>query len=419
MFRLIVTSLFVLLLPVSSFALSFHLDKAPLTDLVTWVSETTERNILFSDECETSITLDVQEIAVSEVWEFFESVLIVNGYGLTQKGKFWLVSRGQSPAVVASVGSLDFAKAEIVGMLGEKDYEKFQYKVYSLQNVDIKSVYPALTAFLLSFPQLMNVSQFVSINGFGVSGDDFDLASIDSFVQAIDKIYPQIIVEAIITEVVQGKTYDEGLDVQFSSGQHSVISSLFSGVSDLSNLPSGLVGALFRAGDYRAVVRLLETSDLTRLLSTPRIVVNDGEQGEVFVGENVPFVTGQSTSTVSDTENPFQMIQRVDVGVKLMVRPSMLPSGLVRLEVRQEASSVTDSTLASDIITNQRHIYTTVNIRPGEILCLGGLTADDSRRSIQGVPYLSKIPYLGRLFGGRRDSKQQRTLNVFLRVTLA
>lgn len=412
MWRYLVISF--LLLPSSAFALSFQMDRGPVGDFIGWISETTGENILLGPGVDGVVSLNVSDIDQDQVWPFFESVLNVNGYHLEKDKSFWHVII-KDRDIQQPIPFEQEAK-DAIEEVKEKD---FLYKVYSLHNVPVHRVFNSISQFLQGFPDVKDVSVFEKINGFGVSGREFDLTALDAFVQEVDRKYRQVLVEAIITEVVQDDRFEVGADVQvFGGDRQQVVSSLFSGVSDLSNLPTALVAALVNAGSYRGVLRVLETSDNARLLSTPRIVVNDGDKGEVFVGENVPFVTGRSTGEASDTENPFQVISRADVGVKLIVVPRVVSDELVSLEIRQEASSVTDSTLASDIITAQRHIFTTVDLRPGELLCLGGLRSQDQKRGRQGIPVLSDLPFIGWIFGGRRDALTERSLNVFLRVTL-
>src|SRR5690606_24475951 len=130
---------------------------------------------------------------------------------------------------------------------------------------------------------------------------------------------------------------------------------------------------------------------------------------------------GQSTSTGSGIDNPFQTIQRQDVGITLTVTPSLAGDSTVRLELEQEASAVqaaVEGVQSVDLITSKRSIKTTVLADDGETIVLGGLIQDDVTRTESKVPLLGDIPLLGVLFRSTSDSREKRNLMVFLRPTI-
>ncbi|WP_340146985.1 hypothetical protein [Halomonas sp. PA16-9] len=132
----------------------------------------------------------------------------------------------------------------------------------------------------------------------------------------------------------------------------------------------------------------------------------------------MPFVTGRVTGESADVNSPFQTIERRDVGIRLNVLPVVTASGLVIMDITTSADSLTDSLIASDIITNQRQINTTVQIRSGQTLLLGGLSSQDDRTQVSGVPGLSSIPVAGRLFQNESTSNQRTNLHVLLQATV-
>jgi general secretion pathway protein D len=380
-----------------------NIDKGSFNQFIDWYSERTGFNIVVGDGVEPLVNVAGYQVVHTDLPLIFKGVLDSNNLEQIKDGKNIYIKK-----------RVDEKLNPLIEEIKEKE---FVYKVYILKSVPVSSVFTSLENFAKGFPFVTGLTAFPKVNGFGVYGPEMDIKTIDDFVSMVDVRYRQILVEAIITEIEYRDSYEVGGDLVLGSGSGGeVVSSLFSGVSDLSNLPSALVAAVLDAKNYRALVRVLETADNARLLSTPRIVVNDGERGEVFVGENVPFVTGQAVGEgVVDT--PFQTIQRADVGLKLVVVPLVVNDGLISLEILQESSSVTESTLASDIITNKRMIKTKVDIVPGQVLCLGGLRSDDSNKGRRGVPFLSKVPFVGWLFQGVKKSSLQRNMNVFLRVS--
>ena len=156
----------------------------------------------------------------------------------------------------------------------------------------------------------------------------------------------------------------------------------------------------------------------TNIISTPSIVTTDNEEATLNVGQEVPFVTGSFTNTGGSggSVNPFQTINRQQIGVKLSITPQINESNSLVLDISQEISSIAQSAGgAVDLITNQRIIETTVIVDDGEILVLGGLLEDVLRESDQRVPVLGSIPVLGNLFRSKKTEKVKTNLMIFIR----
>ena len=171
--------------------------------------------------------------------------------------------------------------------------------------------------------------------------------------------------------------------------------------------------------DYAALVRVLAGDSNTNILSTPSLVTLDNEEAEIVVGQNVPFVTGSFTTTGStgSVTNPFQTIQRQDVGLTLKVKPQINEGNAVKMDIDQEVSSIAPAPAgisASDIITNKRSIKTSVLVESGQIMVLGGLIDDQLKQSQQKVPLLGDIPLLGWLFRYTSTTKDKTDLMVFI-----
>jgi general secretion pathway protein D len=146
-------------------------------------------------------------------------------------------------------------------------------------------------------------------------------------------------------------------------------------------------------------------------------VTLDNEEAEIVIGENVPFVTGSFTSTgASDSAtNPFQTIERQDVGLTLKIKPQINEGDALRLEIEQEVSNIADSVAgAADIVTNKRSIKTNVMVDDGQMVVLGGLIEEKIGESIQKVPFLGDIPLLGALFRSKTADVTKTNLMVFI-----
>jgi len=188
--------------------------------------------------------------------------------------------------------------------------------------------------------------------------------------------------------------------------------------------PAGFnVGILKKVGDFYtlgAIANFLEGQSGANVLSTPNLVALDNEEAKIVVGSNVPFVTGSFTNTGGGgggTVNPFQTVDRKDVGLTLRIRSQIGESGTVRMTVFQENSSVVPGTASSvnGPTTDKSSIETTVSVDDGSILVLGGLLKDEYSDGEDRVPGLASIPLLGNLFKSESRRRVKTNLMVFLR----
>ena len=163
------------------------------------------------------------------------------------------------------------------------------------------------------------------------------------------------------------------------------------------------------------LARALERNTKANILSTPNLLTLDNEEARIIVGQNVPFITGQFTTSASATVNPFQTIERRDVGLTLRVRPQISEGGTIKLVIYQEVSSVESDTNPAGIITSMRAIETNVLVDDGSIVVLGGLVQDSVASNVEKVPLLGDIPVIGHLFRFETRRQQKTNLMVFLR----
>jgi general secretion pathway protein D len=167
------------------------------------------------------------------------------------------------------------------------------------------------------------------------------------------------------------------------------------------------------------LARFLETSGAGNVLSTPNLLTLDNEEAKIVIGQNVPFITGQFTNTNAGNGavNPFQTIERKDVGLTLKVKPQISENGTVKLTIFQEVSSVDAATISSanGPTTNKRTIESNVLVEDGSVVVLGGLLQDDDSGSNDRVPGLSDVPFFGNLFKSESRKRKKTNLMVFLR----
>ncbi|HHC72894.1 MAG TPA: type II secretion system protein GspD, partial [Thiotrichales bacterium] len=169
--------------------------------------------------------------------------------------------------------------------------------------------------------------------------------------------------------------------------------------------------------NFAMLVTALEGDGDTNILSKPTIVTLDNEEAEIVVGQNVPFITGSysSTGTSSTPTNPFQTIQRENVGITLKVKPQINEGDAIKLDIEQKTDSINRSaTGAADLITNTRSIRTSVLVDDGGSVVLGGLISEDLQVQEQRVPGLGNLPFIGGLFRYQQTKKLKSNLMVFL-----
>jgi general secretion pathway protein D len=168
-----------------------------------------------------------------------------------------------------------------------------------------------------------------------------------------------------------------------------------------------------------AIANILQSQTNTNIVSTPNLITLDNEEAKIIVGSNVPFVTGQFTATGTATTNPFQTIERKDVGITLRIKPQIGEGGNIRLTIFQESSSLSDKvapgTTNAGPSTNKRSIESTVVVDDGAILVLGGLIEDKFTDNKSKIPLLGDLPGIGGLFRSESRTKTRTNLMVFLR----
>lgn len=180
----------------------------------------------------------------------------------------------------------------------------------------------------------------------------------------------------------------------------------------------GFGGAIGNEALFSFVINALKTDTASNVLSTPSIMTLDNQQARILVGQNVPITTGEVLS--SNFDNPFRTVDRQDIGVQLDVRPQINAGGTIKLNLRQEVSSIAapQSQSAGELIINKREITTTVTVDDGQIIALGGLIDNVETESIEKVPLLGDIPGLGVLFRSKSRSRTKTNLMVFIRPSI-
>lgn len=290
-------------------------------------------------------------------------------------------------------------------------------------------------------------------NALIITADTGEMASIEAVIRRLDIRRAQVLVEAIIVEMELVDGQDLGLQWLFANSSGLYGSNINAGDArarniagavlppsdadgaagdpDLGDLAAALAGTPGLALGWGSIdddlsmtviLTALKEQNNANILSTPSLLTLDNQEAYITVGQNVPFVTGSFTNTGAGgdgAQNPFQTIERENVGITLTVTPQINEGDSVVLDIQQEVSSLTGlSAIASDLITNERKIKTKVLVADGRTVVLGGLIKDDVQDGTQKVPILGDIPYLGRLFRTDAVKVTKTNLLIFIRPTI-
>ncbi|MFV0574773.1 MAG: type II secretion system secretin GspD [Vibrio sp.] len=284
------------------------------------------------------------------------------------------------------------------------------------------------------------------------------MKTLEDVISQLDIRRAQVLIEALIVEVSEGDGIDFGVQyadsgtgslVQYGNA-NAKIGQVAVGLQEAESTPgtsttvvsadgsqttsstpetkgdyttlaaalSGVNGAALSvvSGDWTALISAVATNTNSNILSSPSIIVLDNSEASFIVGEEVPVVTGSTAS--SDNTNPFQTVDRKEVGIKLKVTPQINEGDSVQLKIEQEVSNVLGANGAVDVRFAKRQINTTAMIQDGQMIALGGLIDDRAQESESKVPLLGDIPVLGKLFSYTSTTKEKRNLMVFLKPTI-
>lgn len=253
-------------------------------------------------------------------------------------------------------------------------------------------------------------------------------------IDKLDARRAQVFVESLIAEVNADKAAEFGVQFQtalgkaaalgtnFSIGGTNIIALATKAASGTVPATGGNFGTATKVGSANILgflARFIASNGDGNILSTPNLLTLDNEEARIVIGQNVPFVTGQYTNnnSSSGSVNPFQTVERKDVGITLRVKPQISENGTVKMQIFQEVSTVQASSINSStgLITNKRSIESNVVVEDGAIVVLGGLLSDEYSGNQEKVPILGDIPLFGNLFKAETRSRRKTNLMVFLR----
>lgn len=397
MLRLVLLITLCLSLPVRASAPAvFESRDTPIAEFVSWFATYTGQTVVLGQGVTGKVSFTAPELKQSEYPAFFDSVLRSHGYQLGYSNGVYTVS--------IDTDNLTPTEPPVV-------------KLYRFENVRNTKVTELVNSMLRATQAESNQQQSSSkydvqilptTNSIIVTGTPDQITKIDALISGIDRPQKQVFIEAIITETELGDSKEVGVNLELALDNAGFITQPIAIDKAVDNL------LFYDNGDFSALVKAVQSSEDTELLSRPNMLIMDREKGYITVGQNVPFLT---SSEVTDGGNTIQQIERQDVGVSLEVTPHVVGDDVV-LIINQESSSVTNSAIAADIITNKRTLQTVVKVRDRQTIALGGLISSEERKSVSGVPVLMDIPLLGALFRSEGTNQIKKELKVVIKTTI-
>ncbi|MCI2962418.1 MULTISPECIES: type II secretion system secretin GspD [Shewanella] len=300
----------------------------------------------------------------------------------------------------------------------------------------------------------INIMAHTETNALVISAEPDQMRTIESVINQLDIRRAQVLVEAIIVEVAEGDSVGFGVQWAAKAGGGTQFNNLGPTIGEIgagvwqaqdkegtfiTNPSTGqvigqnpstkgdvtlLAQALGKVngmawgvamGDFGALIQAVSSDTNSNVLATPSITTLDNQEASFIVGDEVPILTGSTAS--SNNSNPFQTVERKEVGVKLKVVPQINEGNAVKLTIEQEVSGVNGNT-GVDISFATRRLTTTVMADSGQIVVLGGLINEEVQESVQKVPFLGDIPILGHLFKSSSSKKTKKNLMIFIKPTI-
>ncbi|ECP1856608.1 general secretion pathway protein GspD [Salmonella enterica] len=402
----------------SAFAEPVTLNNSPVRSFVQWYSSKTGRSVIVNPDVKGNITVFNADVNNANIDDFFKSVLNANG----------LVVVAGNPAVVStpstklasqpsndetyddeSDGVAYEAVPQSAAPAVPADLTVRNFKLTRVRSSDVL----ALAKIFVDSNGGGNVVDYPGNNSLVVSASAQVLPALSDFITSVDVARQQVLIQSLMFET----TLTNGVDLSFAAGSAS--GDRVAGGFNTSALGTALSAGggsfgIFNGNVLALSLQAVKNDSNSKVLSTPRILTQSGQVGYISVGQNVPFVTGKVTGEAANVNNPFQTIERRDIGISLKVTPVVMGNGQLVLTIDTKADSLSNDNNASDIITNQRQIQTTVQIKDGQTLLLGGLTDTNSTNNHRSVPWFENIPVIGWLFRSHSNAVSDRTMFVLL-----
>lgn len=412
------------------YAEKIEMNNVPISEFVDWYAKKTGKGVLVPNKFDEKITIFNSNIHPDELPSFFVSVMASRGYDVNPGNPIIIVKSRQGEHIYQSQpeqdgdswndeftgSSLDYLPDYPIqekGRFFEQKTEKYQ-----LNHSLAKDIFPVVDIFLKS-AQYSGAQAVVDegSNSIIVTTTPDNHMQLQSFIPEIDVERTQVLIESIMFETADSNSFDFSFGVGKKDGSRIVGGMNTSALGSSLSSAGGTFG-IFSGNILSLALTAVETDKKSKLLSVPRILTMSGKRGFISSGQNVPIVTGKIIGQGVDAKNPFQTIERRDVGISLDVIPVVLSSNKIMLTVKSKADSISNISSASDIVFNQRSIDTTVQLKDGDTLLIGGLINHNAVNENSSTPVASDIPLIGWLFDSESNSQDSSTMYILIRARI-
>ena len=380
-----------------TFAADIELKNASIHEFVNFVSKKIKKPIVIGADIDSKLT----------VYSDYENPDQI-------KNVLFALARSAGYVVIEKTGFIS------IGVNTGNNSHQLTTEIFKLKNIQsafaLSIVAPLLDSTSETESFRHSVIESLTTNSIIVTAAKHQLETIKKVIDEIDYKRKQVLISAVIAEISDTDYSDFGASLSFNSNNNTAISNFAN--FDLGNNTKGANFSFLNSVHVQAFVSMIEGSINSNLLSQPQITVMDRQSGNILIGQNIPVITGSSTGQGSTTSEPFQTIERLDVGLKLQVTPIVTPSGNIELSIYQEISDLSDSNVATDVIINQRSINSSVTLKNGDSLFLGGLKTQTTRLKGSHVPYLWKAPIVGSLFESEKTEILDTNLSIIITATI-
>ncbi|EPK0420622.1 secretin N-terminal domain-containing protein [Proteus mirabilis] len=420
-----------MLFSLNSFAERIEMNNVPVSEFTDWYSKKTGKGVIVPDNFSEKITVFNSDIQLDEIHGFFVSVMASRGYDVNP-GNPIVISRSKKGVHVVTN---DTDNADEVNQYWDEQGSSLQYlpdypspergkffdqktETYRLNNVLAKDVFPVVDIFLKSSPYSGGQATVdEGSNSIIVTTSQENQQQLESFIPSVDVQRTQVLIESIMFETTDGSSFDFSFGVGKKDGSRVVGGINTASLGEVLSSSGGSFG-IFSGNVLGLALTAVEGDKHSKLLSVPRVLTMSGKRGYISSGQNVPIVTGKITGQGVDIKNPFQTIERRDVGISLDVTPVVLNNNTVMLTVKSKADSISNIANATDIVFNQRSIDTTVQLKDGDTLLIGGLIQHNVVNANTSTPYASDIPLIGWLFDSKSDSDDKAVMYILIRARI-
>ena len=392
-------------------ALDFNAVDLPV--FVKFISELTGKNFVIDERVKGKVTIySPTKISIDAAYALFLSVLELKGFSAVPSGDIVqiLPAADVPPERSINIYYLENANADEISKI-----------LTLLAQKPSASTAPGRPPLKAEFEASIQIISDKPTNSLVITATPKDYEMLKEVIKKLDRKRRQVYVEAVIMEITVDKLREIGTDFNALLGSANADIGVLGGFNrlpeDFTTLASDLTGAglPISTANIRAFIKALRSSSDANVLSTPQILTTDNQKAKIVVGQNVPFPTGSTVATGSQT---VRTIERKDVGITLEITPQILEGDRVRLDIRQEISSVVDTTetVLVDLgpSTNKREASTSVIVDNQQPVVIGGLIKDDIKKTESKIPLLGDIPLLGWLFKFQSKRIEKTNLLIFL-----